>query len=306
MTFIKGEPRPPNAGRKKGSRNKRTVALAEASHEAIRSGSTPLDFLLQVLRDPAKDDRLRLDAAKAAAPYCHQRLTVAEDANRTQWDDPEKSSDQIRADLDRLLAEMGVPEAIRKAVLWGDKACPGRRTRHGPPGEGGGLPHHLRLDPLHRPGPDAEAGGDLVHALVAIGQRGADVRGAAVLRRPFRRRIEFCSQALARRRTRVAVCHQRTAGSAPKSPSRKVSSTAVRKGLLNKSTSSVSRPEKIPCSSHALQNLSPSSMASRVANSSFGELPVRMISFASISESARFHPPAPFPSGSGSQSVITA
>jgi hypothetical protein len=138
MTFIKGEPRPPNAGRKKGSRNKRTVALAEASHEAIRSGSTPLDFLLQVLRDPAKDDRLRLDAAKAAAPYCHQRLTVAEDANRTQWDDPEKSSDQIRADLDRLLAEMGVPEAIRKAVLWGDKACPGRRTRHGPPGEAAG------------------------------------------------------------------------------------------------------------------------------------------------------------------------
>lgn len=120
MTFIKGEPRPPNAGRKKGSRNKRTVALAEASHEAIRSGLTPLDFLLQVLRDPAKDDRSRLDAAKAAAPYCHQRLTVAEDANRTQWDDPEKSSDQIRADLDRLLAEMGVPEAIRKAVLWGD------------------------------------------------------------------------------------------------------------------------------------------------------------------------------------------
>jgi hypothetical protein len=120
MTFIKGESRPPNAGRKKGSRNKRTIALAEASHEAIRSGLMPLDFLLQVLRDPAKDDRLRLDAAKAAAPYCHQRLTVAEDANRTQRDDPEKSSDQIRADLDRLLTDMGVPEAIRKAVLWGD------------------------------------------------------------------------------------------------------------------------------------------------------------------------------------------
>jgi hypothetical protein len=120
MTFRKGEPRPPGSGRKRGSRNKRTIALAQASQEAIRSGLTPLDFLLQVLRDPTKDDRVRLDAAKAAAPYCHPRLFAADDANRTQLDDPEKSSDQIRADVDRLLAEMGVPKALRNAILWGD------------------------------------------------------------------------------------------------------------------------------------------------------------------------------------------
>jgi hypothetical protein len=120
MTFRKGEPRPPGSGRKRGGLNKRTIALAQASQEAIRSGLTPLDFLLQILRDPAKDDRLRLDAAKAAAPFCHPRLTAAEDANRTYMDDPEKSSAEIREGLDRLLADMLVPDAIRKAIVWGD------------------------------------------------------------------------------------------------------------------------------------------------------------------------------------------
>jgi hypothetical protein len=119
MTFVKGEPRPPGSGRKKGGRNKRTIALAQASQEAIRSGLSPLDFLLKILRDPTKDDRVRVDAAKAAAPYCHPRLVAADDAYRTH-DDPEKSPDKIRADLDRLLAEMGVPEALRNAIVWGD------------------------------------------------------------------------------------------------------------------------------------------------------------------------------------------
>ena len=41
-------------------------------------GEMPLDHLLFVMRDPSEDKRVRLDAAKAAAPYCHARLSSTE------------------------------------------------------------------------------------------------------------------------------------------------------------------------------------------------------------------------------------
>lgn len=62
-------------GRRKGSRNKRTEAQAAAIE---CSGLTPLDFMLGVLRDPEHDYDVRLDAAKAAAPYVHPKLANIE------------------------------------------------------------------------------------------------------------------------------------------------------------------------------------------------------------------------------------
>jgi hypothetical protein len=38
----------------------------------------PLDFLLEIMRDENQDARSRLDAAKAAAPDCHARLSSTE------------------------------------------------------------------------------------------------------------------------------------------------------------------------------------------------------------------------------------
>jgi hypothetical protein len=63
------------AGRKPGS-----VARIdyEARQKAHACGLTPLDYLLSVMRDESEDKRERLDAAKAAAPYCHARLTSTE------------------------------------------------------------------------------------------------------------------------------------------------------------------------------------------------------------------------------------
>lgn len=62
-------------GRQKGTPNKRTqevVAKIEAS------GLTPLDYMLQVMRDVNEVLDVRLDAAKAAAPYVHPRLASIE------------------------------------------------------------------------------------------------------------------------------------------------------------------------------------------------------------------------------------
>jgi hypothetical protein len=39
---------------------------------------TPLNYLLAIMRDEAQDARSRLNAARAAAPYCHARLSSTE------------------------------------------------------------------------------------------------------------------------------------------------------------------------------------------------------------------------------------
>lgn len=63
----------PGAGRKKGSQTKKTRKIAEAARD---KGITPLEYLLEVLRDENNGLVTRLDAAKAAAPYMHARLTA--------------------------------------------------------------------------------------------------------------------------------------------------------------------------------------------------------------------------------------
>jgi hypothetical protein len=44
----------------------------------LQSVTAPLDHLLEIMRDKDQDARSRLDAAKAAAPYCHARLSSTE------------------------------------------------------------------------------------------------------------------------------------------------------------------------------------------------------------------------------------
>ena len=62
-------------GRMKGTPNKATAAKAAAIAE---TGLTPLDYMLQVMRDPLAEPARRLDAAKAAAPFVHPRLNSIE------------------------------------------------------------------------------------------------------------------------------------------------------------------------------------------------------------------------------------
>lgn len=68
--MAQGGPRP-GSGRPKGSVNKRTRELR--AHVAA-SGLSPMDFMLQVMVDPKADPAMRLEAAKAVAPYVHPRL----------------------------------------------------------------------------------------------------------------------------------------------------------------------------------------------------------------------------------------
>ena len=65
----------PGAGRKPGARNKRIAAQIKAIED---SGLTPLDYMLSILRDEDKTESVRLQAAKDAAPYVHQKLQSLE------------------------------------------------------------------------------------------------------------------------------------------------------------------------------------------------------------------------------------
>ena len=64
------------AGRKTGGRKAGTPNRATAARNAMiaAAGDTPLEFLLSVMRDHNAPMDVRLEAAKAAAPYMHARL----------------------------------------------------------------------------------------------------------------------------------------------------------------------------------------------------------------------------------------
>lgn len=73
-----------NAGRKAGAATKKTREIAD---KAMAEGISPLEFMLQVMRDDsnhedpriqAQREAMRFEAAKAAAPYIHPRLQAIE------------------------------------------------------------------------------------------------------------------------------------------------------------------------------------------------------------------------------------
>jgi len=70
----RGGPRP-NSGRKAGTKNIKTKVIAERCAE---EGITPLEYMLNVMRDPTQEFDTRMDAAKSCAPYMHPKLASVE------------------------------------------------------------------------------------------------------------------------------------------------------------------------------------------------------------------------------------
>lgn len=94
MGRPKGGGKIPGSGRKKGVLNKRTIARQQALLEtAGSSDETPnaftgdsLALFRAVYKNPGLDVHVRLDAAKAAAPYEHPKLaTILPTAPRRSW-----------------------------------------------------------------------------------------------------------------------------------------------------------------------------------------------------------------------------
>lgn len=70
------------AGRKKGVPNKTNKKVREA---AAASGILPLEYMLEVMRNPRASTVRRDEMAKAAAPYLHSKLSAV-----THLTDPKK------------------------------------------------------------------------------------------------------------------------------------------------------------------------------------------------------------------------
>ena len=81
-------------GRSKGTPNRATAAKAAA---IAASGLTPLDFLLDLMRNEDAELGPRLDAAKAAAQYVHPKLQPV---------DGKSGSAEVRA---RVIVEFAGP-----------------------------------------------------------------------------------------------------------------------------------------------------------------------------------------------------
>ena len=62
------------AGRPRGSGNRFTKDISEM----LGNMQSPLEFMLEIMNNPNNDQRERLDAAKAAAPFIHPRIAHIE------------------------------------------------------------------------------------------------------------------------------------------------------------------------------------------------------------------------------------
>lgn len=67
------------AGRPAGAVTKKTREIAES---AVSEGITPLDFMLNVLRNETADIKDRMWAAEKAAPYVHAKLASVEHSGK--------------------------------------------------------------------------------------------------------------------------------------------------------------------------------------------------------------------------------
>lgn len=71
----KTDKREKTGGRQKGTPNKKTLIQVG---EIQASGLTPLQYMLEVMRDETEDRPRRLYAAQMAAPYVHAKLASIE------------------------------------------------------------------------------------------------------------------------------------------------------------------------------------------------------------------------------------
>src|SRR5262245_26464367 len=65
----------PGAGRPKGAASRANELVRR---EAAATGELPLAYMLRIMRDPSQPAGRRDDMAKAAAPFCHSRLSSVE------------------------------------------------------------------------------------------------------------------------------------------------------------------------------------------------------------------------------------
>jgi hypothetical protein len=88
-------------GRRIGARRKKESLNRRSIDQVAASVIMPLDFMLKIVRDQTADLEMRLDMAKALAPYFHPKLAPVE--YKSPRYDLSKLTDQEFEDLGRLV-----------------------------------------------------------------------------------------------------------------------------------------------------------------------------------------------------------
>ena len=76
MRFRKGKPK--TGGRRKGTKNKSTLAREKALSDLVLNAQDPVAFFTGIMRDPAAPFEKREAAAERLLPYYHPRLAAIE------------------------------------------------------------------------------------------------------------------------------------------------------------------------------------------------------------------------------------
>lgn len=99
-------------GRPKGGLNKITRLWLDAEQAAEQAANlSPLDFLLQIVRDTDLPTPLRVDAARACLPYVHARISP-NNFDRPTTDDQLFDRNATIAALDAAFGEIDTPSLL--------------------------------------------------------------------------------------------------------------------------------------------------------------------------------------------------
>ncbi len=102
------------SGRKKGRQNVITQALRE---RLMAEGISPLEFLLETMRDPDLAFTIRMDAARTAAPFLHPKLATIQ---HTATDEEEARPQMIEV----VFVEPEAPPTHDLPLPEGERAWP--------------------------------------------------------------------------------------------------------------------------------------------------------------------------------------
>jgi hypothetical protein len=96
-------------GRRKGSKNRRTLERAKVLAAIKASGADPVSFFADLLQNESAPLDLRFQAAKELAPYVHPRLASIESRLGA------RTHEDKLAEYRHLLSDDGKPPSLRDA-----------------------------------------------------------------------------------------------------------------------------------------------------------------------------------------------
>ena len=116
MTFVKGQPRPAGAGRKKGTPNKATAEFTKAIESLGPFDGDSVAFMTMIYKHADLPLGVRMQAANSVLNFERPRLSQVDVVTRSLDKLPDKQFFQAWDDLAGFLAQHGRPKLLEASV----------------------------------------------------------------------------------------------------------------------------------------------------------------------------------------------